>query len=258
MEITKLSDKQLILSFLKENADIQYYCIGDLDDFFWPFTTWFALVEDYRIRSIAMLYSGSAIPTLLTFYKGDPSDSLFLLESIKPELPPKFYAHLTPPLIGIFGKDEISENYGLHYKMVLRKTIPETEYPDIRRLTIEDLEEILSLYSVAYPFNWFDKRMLETGKYFGFSDKGKLIGISGIHVYSPVYRVAALGNITVHPDYRGKGIALKLTTKLCNDLRKNVDLIGLNVKSDNEYAIRCYLKAGFEITGNYDECLIGK
>ncbi|HEX2970496.1 MAG TPA: GNAT family N-acetyltransferase [Bacteroidales bacterium] len=261
MEIRKLRDKSLIHSFLIANEDIQYYCIGDLDDFFWPRTTWYALTEKNTIRSIALLYSGSEIPTLLVFYKEDASDSKFLLENIKNELPEKFYSHLTPPLTNIFRKHEITNNWGLHYKMVLRadsKDVGYADYPNIRRLDISDIDEILELYSAAYPDNWFDKRMLETGKYFGYKIKGKLVGISGIHVYSPGYNVAALGNIAVHPDYRGRGIALKLTNKLCNDLRKDIKLIGLNVKADNDYAIRCYRKAGFEITGEYEECLVSR
>ena len=83
-----------------------------------------------------------------------------------------------------------------------------------------------------------------------------MVGISGIHVYSSEYKVAALGNIATHPDYRGQQIGFKLTSKLCNDLKKSVDYIGLNVRSDNEIAIKCYKKIGFEIIGTYDECYI--
>jgi predicted GNAT family acetyltransferase len=83
-----------------------------------------------------------------------------------------------------------------------------------------------------------------------------LAGVAGIHVYSEEYRTAALGNIATHPDYRNKQIAYKLTSALCIDLMKNTDLIGLNVKADNEFAIRCYKKTGFEIVGRYDECIV--
>lgn len=256
MEIREQSDKSVILSFLRKNPDIQFYCLGDLDDFFWPLTKWYSLISGNEILSLALLYSGGEIPTLLLFYKGDPSYSLNLLNTIKPRLPAGFYAHLTPPLISVFRKEEIATDYGLHYKMVLKEQREDITDQNIRRLLLRDLDPVLEFYSEAYPSNWFDSRMLETGKYFGYFINNKLSGISGIHVYSPAYRVAALGNIAVAADQRGKGIAYKLTVRLCNDLTRDADIIGLNVRTNNDHAIRCYRKAGFEITGEYEECLI--
>lgn len=257
MELEILTDKKALLSYLRKDAEIQYYSIGDLDDFFFSRTKWFALTGNSAILSLGLLYSGGEIPTFLLFYKGHPATSLDLLRRISHELPQLFYAHLTPPLLSFFEKEEISENYGLHYKMVLNnEALPLADESGIRRLTTGDLDEIYKFYSVAYPHNWFDRRMLETGKYFGYFIDGELAGIAGIHVYSPETRVAAMGNIAVHPDYRRRGIAFNLTVKLCRDLLTEVDLIGLNVKADNTHAIRCYAKAGFVITGEYDECLI--
>ena len=257
MEIRNLKDKTIIQSFLRRDPDIQYYCLGDLDDFFWPLTTWYAFVTGNVINSICMLYKGSEIPTLLLFYSGDdPVPSLDLLKKIRSLLPDEFYAHLSKPLISTFNKEEIRENYGLHYKMVMKELREDSADTHIQRLNLSNLDDIQKLYAAAYPSNWFNKRMLETGKYFGYFIDARLVGISGIHVYSPEYHVAALGNIAVDPDYRGKGIGYRLTVRLCNDLSRDTELIGLNVRNDNDNAIRCYLKAGFEITGEYDECLI--
>ena len=127
---------------------------------------------------------------------------------------------------------------------------------NIRRLSIIDIPIINEFYSAAYPENWFDKRMLETQKYFGYFVENKLVGIAGIHVYSEEYKVAALGNIATHPEFRGRQIGYKLTSHLCIDLMQTVSYIGLNVKSDNIAAISCYRKVGFEIVGSYDECYI--
>jgi ribosomal protein S18 acetylase RimI-like enzyme len=128
--------------------------------------------------------------------------------------------------------------------------------PKIRRLNLRDLKKINELYLSAYPHNWFDSRMIKTGKYFGYFESGLLVGIAGIHVYSPEYRIAALGNIATHPDFRGRRIAYKVTSALCNDLKKSSDIIGLNVKSDNKAAIKCYQNIGFEIRSSFDEYLI--
>jgi ribosomal protein S18 acetylase RimI-like enzyme len=256
MEIQILHDKSVILTFLKKNVELQIYCIGDLDDFFWPKTIWYGLIDKNNIQSIALLYIGLEIPALLSFYEDNPEYTFRLLERIKPILPNKFFAHLSPGLMDIFGKQNIIEHYGPNYKMILRKTPVEINDMNIRRLSVIDLPVIQEFYSIAYPDNWFDKRMLETEKYFGYFLNNKLVGISGIHVYSNEYKVAALGNIATHPDFRGQQIGFMLTSKLCNDLAKSIDSIGLKVKSDNDPAIKCYKKAGFEIIGKYDECCI--
>ena len=100
--------------------------------------------------------------------------------------------------------------------------------------------------------------MLETGKYFGYINGGEIRGAAGIHVYSPLYRVAALGNITTDPEFRGQSVCRKVTSALCRDLFETVDLIGLNVDTGNAAAIKCYTNCGFEICGIYEEFMFRK
>lgn len=256
MDLHVLHSKPEILNFLMNSPELQVYSIGDLDDFFWPKTIWYSLKENNETKAIALLYVGMSTPTLLAIYDRDFESSHLLLERIKPILPVRFYAHLSPNLIDIFGKQNIIESYGPHYKMALKKNPIKIIDDNIKRLTINDIQIISDFYATAYPDNWFDKRMLETQKYFGYFAENKLVGIAGIHVYSEEYKVAALGNIATHPDFRGRQIAYKLTSQLCLDLMQSVNYIGLNVKSDNIAAISCFRKIGFEIVGNYDECYI--
>jgi ribosomal protein S18 acetylase RimI-like enzyme len=255
MKIKIISDKSVIYNFLSKNPALQIYLIGDLDDFFWPHTKWFAVIHDDSIKSVALLYSGEN-PTFLLYHDGDPAFPFFLINSVRKELPEQFNVHLSPGLINHFGTENIIKNYGHNLRMVLKKLPEVITDENIRRLLPEDIEAMKSLYELSYPENWFESRMVETGKYFGYFINGSLAGISGVHVYSKEYRVAALGNIATHPGYRGMKIAYKLTVALCEDLKNDTDTIGLNVKSGNIPAIRCYENAGFETYGSYDECLI--
>jgi ribosomal protein S18 acetylase RimI-like enzyme len=256
METRITRDKGEIYQFLSKNPGLQLYAIGDLDDFFFPYTTWYALHDNGEIQSIALLYTGMAPSTLLLFYEKDPTYPAELLTSIRKLLPEKFNVHLSPGLIDLFGKENIIENYGNNYRMILTGEPEKIADDKIRQLTMDDLPAITGLFKIAYPENWFDSRMVETGKYFGYFDAGMLTGIAGIHVYSPGYRIAALGNIATHPDFRGRKIACKLTSTLCSDLKNSIDMIGLNVKSDNQAAIKCYRNIGFEIKSSYDECYV--
>ena len=258
METREISDKKEIYRFLSKSPDLQLYTIGDLDDFFWPYTTWYAISEKNEIKSIALLYTGMKPPTFLLFCEKDLYYSTELIKSIKGQLPEKFNVHLSPGLIDAFGKENIIKDYGHNYRMILARDPDSVCDKNIRRLEKTDLSAINALYKVAYEDNWFDSRMIESGKYFGYFNEESLIGVAGIHVYSPVFRIAALGNIATHPDFRGQRIAYKLTSALCFDLKKSADIIGLNVKSDNSAAIKCYRNIGFEIRSSYEECFIKK
>jgi ribosomal protein S18 acetylase RimI-like enzyme len=258
MNVNTLHDKKIIESHFRQNTDLNIYSIGDLDDFFWKYTKWFGIGTGESIEQIALLYEGSQPPTFLAITDNNFDIMTSLIKKIKNELPGKIYCHLSKGLVEAFGTKSILKNCGLYFKMSLKEKslLLQSENENIRRLLPSDIEIINGLYKASYPENFFDKRMLETGKYFGYFEKGELIGISGIHVYSEKYRVATLGNITINPLHRGKSICQKLTSALCSDLLQTVDNIGLNVSSENQSAINCYKKIGFEVIGEYDEYLL--
>jgi GNAT superfamily N-acetyltransferase len=252
-----LHDKNEIERFLRKNIYLNIYSIGDLDDFFWPYTTWYALRDKDCIRQIALFYTGTSIPTLLAI-TGERLDEMreFIL-SITSLLPGRFHAHLIEGLSDLLqGCYKILSN-GLHYKMGLmdQTKCKRVETDDVISMKGSDLEEIEELYSKSYPGHWFEPRMLETGHYYGIRQGSTLVSVGGVHVYSKAYRVAGLGNIATHPDQRGRGLATRVTARLCQALLGTVDHIGLNVKTDNVDAIACYTNLGFEPIATYEECL---
>jgi predicted GNAT family acetyltransferase len=123
-------------------------------------------------------------------------------------------------------------------------------------LKADDLNDMLRLYEEAYPGNWFNPRMLQTGQYFGIRRDGALVSVAGVHVCSQKYKVASLGNVVTHPDHRGNGYAKSATARLCQSLTETVDHIGLNVKADNTAAVSLYERLGFEKVSAYYECMI--
>ena len=251
-----LHDKKEIFSFLSKNIYLHIYSIGDLDDFFWDYTTWYGLREEGKIRAIAFVYTGTCTPVLLAL-TDEVSGMKDLISSINHLLPPKFYAHLSPGVEESLKGYKLKSN-GLHYKMALRKRelLNAVDTSCTTQLLKKDLEEIEAFYEKSYPDNFFDARMLETTMYYGIRTDLGLVSIAGIHVYSKTYKVAALGNITTHPDFRRKGYATAVTARLCTALLETVDFVGLNVKADNKGAIQCYENLGFEIVDNYEEFIV--
>ena len=257
MKSVCLHDKKTIERILRETVYLHIYGIGDLDEFFWPYTTWYATDSDTGIREIALLYTGQFLPTLLAL--SDKPDCMHdLVGSILHLLPHRFYAHLTPGVESILKKNHHLDSHGEHLKMALvhRSAIDTCNCLDTYALGCSDLNEIVEFYKRCYPGNWFDPRMLETKQYFGIKKDNSLISVAGIHVYSPEYKVAALGNIATAPEHRNNGYASLATARTCQSLLSIVSDIGLNVKADNDAAISCYKKLGFEIIASYGEYMV--
>ena len=256
MKTICIHDKNEIETFLRGNVFLNIYSLGDLDDFFWPYTTWYALTDSAGIRSIALIYTGGSLPCLHALAEDDKANyTEELLRCLIPILPRRFHAHL------MLGSESILEEYyrlqpfGKHDKMALtdKSILAGIDTSEAEGLSMSNLSEIISLFERAYPGNYFEPRMLETKKYFGIRESGELVGVAGVHVYSTRYRVAALGNITTHPDYRGQGYGRVVTARVCKSLLSEIDHIGLNVKADNTSAIKCYERLGFEVINSYGE-----
>jgi ribosomal protein S18 acetylase RimI-like enzyme len=249
-----LHAKDQIEAFLRRHTFLHLYSIGDLDDFFWDYTTWYALIDKERIKQLVLLYSGAPLPVLLGLTE-EPDLMMELLRSLIHLLPKKFYAHLSRDVATVFADDYQIKSHGLHYKMALTNSalLDTVDISSVKPLTVYDIIALGELYRVAYPGNWFEPRMLETSCYYGIRQGASLVSVAGVHVYSEQYRVAALGNITTHPLFRGQGLAKAVSAKVCKNLLQTTDNIGLNVKADNTSAIACYTKLGFEIIATYQE-----
>lgn len=254
MNVRRLDDRTQIEAFLRLSPEMHIYSIGDLDDFFWPYTTWYGWEEGGELKDIAMIYVSRTLPTLVGLSR-QPGIMQKLLREIMPLLPESFYAHLSPGIERVFSRTHVLESQGPHYKMTLRDTsrVWEIDCSGAIQLTPDDSADLTRLYQESYPGNWFDLRALETGQYFGLRQDGRIVSVAGVHVYSERYAVAALGNIVTHPAYRRRGYARQVTARLCQSVLRKVEYVGLNVKADNEAAVACYTGLGFGIVAPYGE-----
>ncbi|HLH62790.1 MAG TPA: GNAT family N-acetyltransferase [Ktedonobacteraceae bacterium] len=256
MKAICLHSKQEIEAYLRRDTFLHIYSIGDLDNFFWQYTTWYALLSlQQEISAIALLYSGVPVPVLLALSEEPGDDMGELLQSISHLLPRHFHAHLSGDRASIFADDYAIQSFGPHYKMALiyKERVDAIDTSRIVALTTSDLPALQALYRASYPLNAFDPRMLETGHYYGIRHGSDIISVAGVHVYSQRYRVAALGNVTTHPEFRGQGFGTAVCAKLCQSLLRTIDHIGLNVKADNTSAIAVYKNLGFEVVAAYGE-----
>jgi GNAT superfamily N-acetyltransferase len=259
MMIEYLTDRSLLADYFRQDITFHAYSMGDLDDLFWPDTTYLGLRTPTGYDQVSAIYQGMEMPVLLSFCQPERVDQSYF-DQITEKMPHQFYAHLSPGLESYFTKEFRGTDLGQHYKMDFchPADLGIAENKNVYPLSEDDLPELENFYKTSYPGNAFDPRTLETGMYFGCRDNKKLVSAGGVHVYSERYKVAALGNITTLPAYRNLGFARQITTEICRKLIPKMEYIGLNVKCDNYPAIHLYQSLGFSISGKYGEFSLKK
>lgn len=252
------NDKERLWKHFQKDPVLFAYHIGDLDDFFFSQCQWAASYTTRRhpiVRDVVLIYHGGSTPTVLAF--GTEPDYPQLLGEALDILPTRFYCHFQADCRATLESQHRLQPFGTHLKMKLSelKVSKHSAEGDVVILSPKDLSAVEAFYERAYPGSYFAPRMLETGWYRGISINGQIIAVAGVHVVSDTYKIAVLGNIATHPDFRGRGLAQQVTGQLVTELAAGGRVICLNVKADNAAAIRCYEALGFVKVHEYEEAL---
>jgi ribosomal protein S18 acetylase RimI-like enzyme len=257
MPVISLHDKNRIRTFLEQNPYTYLYMLGDLDDFFWSYTVWYALTDDAgMIQEMVMLYlPPDFAPILLAKVNQSAENMRELLGKIATWLPRQLGAHISETAVEALMPYYHIETRGIFYRMGLKhpamaRSIDTSATVEI---TPDDTPALRQFYAEAYPDSAFTPRMLQIGHHYGVKQNGQWMSISGVHVYSEEYDTTMLGNIATHPDARGQGLATCVTARTIQSLLGNVTRIGLNVAVENTAAVRCYEKVGFERLSTYGD-----
>jgi len=257
MAVVCLHDREQIEVYLRREALLHLYELGDLDDKTWPFTTWYGLREGDDLAAVMLLYTSPRLPVVLALGEANREQLGALVRGVSHLLPTRVYAHLSPGLEEVLGAGYALASQGQHLKMALIAPdhMKEVDARAAEPLSPADAADAQQLYEQSYPGHWFESSDLQLKPYFGVRAAGRLVSIAGVHAYSERYGVAALGNIATHPAHRGRGLARAATAGLCRFLSGRVEHIGLNVKATNEAALRCYGGLGLERIASYGEYL---
>jgi ribosomal protein S18 acetylase RimI-like enzyme len=258
MAVVDLHDRDAIAAVLRRNAPAHVYELGDLDDFDWPYTRWFGWEDGHRLEQVALLYTQPEVPVLIAISEEPAASMSELVREILPALPSPLYVHVSPSLLDIFRERYAVEHEQPHLKLALTRpeALAGAALP-VKILRETQLAELDALYHDAYPETWFTARMLATGRYVGVRRAGRLACVAGVHVYSPTWRVAALGNVATLPGLRGQGLAQGACAALCLLLLQDgIETISLNVRADNDAALAAYTRLGFETVTPYREAAL--
>jgi predicted GNAT family acetyltransferase len=136
----------------------------------------------------------------------------------------------------------ITATYLMH-QMVSQQPVADLKIPDeVVELTAADVPDIMQLVDAARPGPFY-ARTIETGRFFGIRQDGKLVAMAGQRLRLMGY--AELGLVCTHPDWRGKGYARLLSSVLINIICEQNDVPYLHVFPDNTAAYRLYESLNF-------------
>ena len=128
----------------------------------------------------------------------------------------------------------------------------------VTRLGAKDVAAIERLYadgeSTGESPGFFHASMVTDGVFFGVYKGEDLIAAAGTHLVSREEGAAAIGNVYVRRDRRGGGLGRAVTAAVLHELA-GIETIGLNVRADNDAAIRVYESLGFERYCDFREAL---
>ncbi|WP_240741947.1 hypothetical protein [Micromonospora zingiberis] len=115
MPVRAEHDRVVLAGLLGRDPWLYAYQLGDLDEFFWPYTSWFR-----RGDAVALLYHGALPPTLLALARpADVGELAALVGELAPVLPARLQAHLSPGVeAALRGSFRVASS-GAHLKMAL-------------------------------------------------------------------------------------------------------------------------------------------
>jgi ribosomal protein S18 acetylase RimI-like enzyme len=235
------SDRALLRGFLERDRLYAAYAICDLDDREFAKTRWGAAWSGGSIIAVVMEYSGSSPQPLFAMGQEDGIAGV-LRDIIRPRL--AFIASLPAVLPAIQSTYRLDPGPQMVRMWVDRDRFRPADETGLERLVAGDVTELNRLYQLGFGA-WLPPQAISDGVYYGLRVRGHLIAAAGTHVVSPSARLAVVGNVLTHHDFRGRGYATAVTGAVTAELLESCDHVVLNVRADNPPAISAYRHLGF-------------
>jgi GNAT superfamily N-acetyltransferase len=236
-----VADREEIAAFLRRDRLYAAYALGDLDGPNRNRVAWgMAYDDDGRATALAMHHEG-LVPQPL-FLMGAPDGCRAILE------------HVLKPRDAYLQGTELHEAavrdiYDLDAPLLMLRMVVdrETFVPfagPAERLSALDVEDLNRLYQLGFRAG-FPPAVLDDGVYYGVRVRGRLVSAAGTHAINPRERIAVVGNVMTHADFRGHDFAKMVTSAVTAELLDRVPDVTLNVHADNDHAVAAYTRLGY-------------
>ena len=231
----RLTDKNEIRSILHRDPRWCVYALGDLTPRLFHKCHWFTPDLTLVLHEYG---------TSILFAMGTGSVAEALEEVTRP-------AHLQvreDALAKVAWHANVSSQQRMWRMTFEGAALPPPLTEGVSRLSMADSPAIDKLYADGEATgenpDFFYAAMLKDGVFFGVYEDNDLIAAAGTHLVARDENVAAIGNIYVRRDRRGRGLGRLVTAAVLAELH-GIQTIGLNVRADNAAAIHVYESLGF-------------
>ena len=249
--VRPITDRVALRAFLERDRLYAAYAICDLEDREFARTRWGAAWRGDELVSVVLEYAGLSPQPVFVMGRSDGIEAI-LRDLIRPRA--AYVAALSQYLPAVAATYRVDPGPQMVRMWVDRTTF--RPYPaDVRRLLPVEIGELNRLYQLGFAA-WLPSSAIAEGVYYGFRVNDRLVAAAGTHVISPEARLAVVGNVLTHADYRGRGYAKAVTAAVTAELLRTCDQVVLNVRADNPPALQAYRRLGYEEHVRFEERLI--
>ena len=248
---TETDNRTMLRAFLETDRLFAAYALCDLDDREFQRTRWGVAMAGGAPIAVVLQYAGYSPQPI--FVMGETTGiKVILRDVIKPRTA---FLAARPEQLPAF-----SESYRVDPgPEMLRMWTDRAHFrpfpADVQRLLPVEIGELNRLYQLGFA-SWLPASAIADGLYYGIRVGGRLVSAAGTHVISPAGRLAVVGNVMTHSDFRGRGYATAATGAVTAELLRFCDQVVLNVRADNPPALAAYRRLGFLVHTKFEERLI--
>jgi ribosomal protein S18 acetylase RimI-like enzyme len=245
------TDRTLLRAYLEQDRLYAAYAICDLEEREFARTRWGVAWEGEQPVALVLEYSGPTPQPL--FMTGRPDGIEVILRDL-----------IRPRAAYVAARPAAMAAVEAHYRVdpgaaMVRMWVDRAHfrpYPaSVQRLLPIESGELNRLYQLGFA-SWLPSTAIGDGVYYGMRVNGQLIAAAGTHVVSQAARLAVVGNVLTHVDYRGRGFATAVTGAVTAELLRTCDQVVLNVRSDNPPALNAYRRLGYAEHARFEERLV--
>ena len=245
------TDKALLGAFLERDRLYAAYAICDLEEREFARTRWGVAYDGDAPIAVVLEYNGPTPQPL--FAMGDQDGvAVVLRDLIRPRVA---YLAAPPPLISAVETAYRVDPGPSMVRMWVDRAHFRPYPATVQRLLPAEIGELNRLYQLGFA-SWLPAGAIADGVYYGLRVNGQLVSAAGTHVLSPGARLAVVGNVLTHIDYRGRGFATAVTGAVTADLLRTCDQVVLNVRADNPPALNAYRRLGYLEHMRFEERLV--
>jgi ribosomal protein S18 acetylase RimI-like enzyme len=245
------TDRAALAAFLEQDRLYAAYALCDLEDREFARTRWGAAYDGDDLIAVGLEYTGPTPQPVFVMGRSDGIEAV-LRDVIRPRA--AYIAARSTMIPAIEAHYRVDPGPQMVRMWVDRARF--RPYPaQVQRLLPVEIGELNRLYQLGFA-SWLPSSAIADGVYYGMRVNGQLVAAAGTHVISPSARLAVVGNVLTHVDYRGRGFATAVTGAVTADLLRTSDQVVLNVRADNPPAINAYRRLGYAEHARFEERLI--